>query len=433
MTEKYNLSQFLAQYQMKSTHNLYKSIIRCYLRTLYPELKKSDDEKRYDEFSLQYVSTPRDFRGDLLRFRDQTKDDAPKTTMARFSAILRYLQDNEITFSRNFTRNLLGKADEAISEEHVPTSAELARIIEFMPIGAKTLTLVLASSGMRVGEALQLRLGDMELDRKPPRLNLRYQTTKTKRKRFVLFSDEAKSLLGEWLGFRLDYLRQASARCGMPFDPEDDRIFPFGSDTYLFLWREALERAKLLKIDSATRRMTIRPHNLRKYFRTRGEWTNPDIPEALMGHTSGLMAIYARFDQAEELLEKGYLEAEPHLSIFAGSKTIIDLREKAEKQNNEIDIRIRAYELRNAKLEVEMNQLHDTFIAKTQQEQAEWINAVKSLMTEVSELRAQIQHTDELPAAEGTPVLVPKNFNQSDYEARQKRLGELLVDQAVRA
>jgi hypothetical protein len=76
MTEKYNLSQFLAQYPMKSTYALYKSIIRCYLRTLYPELKKSDDEKRYDEFSLQYVSTPRDFRGDLLRFRDQTKDDA---------------------------------------------------------------------------------------------------------------------------------------------------------------------------------------------------------------------------------------------------------------------------------------------------------------------------------------------------------------------
>lgn len=70
--------------------------------------------------------------------------------------------------------------------------------------------------------------------------------------------------------------------------------------------------------------MQLRVHNLRKYFRTRGGWTNPDVPECLMGHQAGL-AVYARFDQAEQILVGGYLQAEANLSVYSRSKATIEL------------------------------------------------------------------------------------------------------------
>jgi len=228
---------------------------------------------------------------------------------------------------------------------------------------------------MRLGEELQLSLDDLELERIPARLYLRYQMTKTKRKRFTFISSETKRLLDEWLEYRLDYLRQASARGGIEFDPSDRRVFPFGRETYLFLWRQALQRAKMLKLDPVTRRMTLRPHNLRKYFRTRGEWTNPDIPEALMGHTTGLTAIYARFDQAEAILEKGYLEAEPRLSIYENSRTVTELKTQVSKQSDDIQQLVVNISVRNARLEndiAEIKNLHEQHVSELNKMQ-DWL------------------------------------------------------------
>ena len=113
MVESWTISQFLSQYQAKTTKALYKGYIRRFFFSIYPELKetpKQDQDQKLDEMSLQYVSNPRDYRTDLLHFRNMNTEDAPKTTMVRFAAVTRYLQDNDITFSRNFTRLLIGKA-----------------------------------------------------------------------------------------------------------------------------------------------------------------------------------------------------------------------------------------------------------------------------------------------------------------------------------
>jgi predicted nucleic acid-binding Zn-ribbon protein len=113
--------------------------------------------------------------------------------------------------------------------------------------------------------------------------------------------------------------------------------------------------------------MTIRPHNLRKFFRTHGNWRNPDVAEALMGHTSGLTAIYARFDQAEEILREGYLEAEPNLSISQNTQTIIELREKVDTQSEDIQRLVTDLSVKNVRLEREVGELkaqvEDTFNA----------------------------------------------------------------------
>jgi hypothetical protein len=118
-----------------------------------------------------------------------------------------------------------------------------------------------------------------------------------------------------------------------------------------------LKKAGLLKKDRG--RITLRPHNLRKFFRTHGKWKQSDIAEALMGHNAGRKAVYARYDQAEEKLAEAYLEAEPSLSIYSYSTTVVELRQKVDKQSEDIEELITNLSVKNVRLEKEVDSLKD--------------------------------------------------------------------------
>ena len=303
-----------------------------------------------------------------MRFRKHISDLAPKTIATKLAVLIRYFESNQITFNKNFIRNLKGRATEAISKEHVPDKTEIARILEYMPIQAKVLTLVLASSGMRIGEAMKLRLEDLDIDQEPARINLRGDYTKTRKSRLVFISTETKEVLAEWLEYRPHFIEKNTVFLNKRLTKTySNMVFPYTQTSFRTLWRSVVEKAGLYETDPATNRMTIRPHNLRKFFRTHGKWKNPDVAEALMGHTSGLMAIYARFDQAEDILREGYLEAEQNLSISQNTQTIIELREKVETQSEDIQRLVTDLSLKNVRLQDEVDELKaqvkDTFDA----------------------------------------------------------------------
>ncbi|MGD0804434.1 MAG: hypothetical protein ABSA11_10225 [Candidatus Bathyarchaeia archaeon] len=120
------------------------------------------------------------------------------------------------------------------------------------------------------------------------------------------------------------------------------------------------------------------------------------------------------------------------MSIHKGSRTVIDLREKVEKQNNDMDIVIRSMTVRTDKLENELEEVrgqiktdHDQFIQVLQSEQAKWIESIREMIVESRPL-VPVEDLSE-------PVHVPVNFDLSQYQARQKKLAELLRDQAVNA
>lgn len=364
MTDKWSIEDFLSQYSNENTRRLYRSTLRGYFTLFYPELPKNDTDtldKELVPISIQYMQQDKDFRKDLMRFRKHIDDLAPKTIAAKLAIIIRYFEDNHIKFNKNFIRNLKGRgATEAISKEHVPDKSEIARIIEYMPIQAKVLTIILASSGMRIGEAMKLRLRDLDLDQEPARINLRADYTKTKKSRLVFISTEAKELLLEWLDYRPSFIEKNTEYLSDELlETYADRVFPFTGSNFRKHWGNALKKAGLFEKDSKTSRMTIRPHTLRKFFRTYGRWKTPDVAEALMGHTSGLTAIYARFDQAEDILREGYLEAEPNLSISQNTQTIIELKEKVDTQSEDIQRLVTDLSVKNVRLQDEVNELRD--------------------------------------------------------------------------
>jgi integrase len=388
------VDDFLSQYSSDNTSSSYRTSLSQYFTLIYPELNKAHKNqfnKELNDYSIKYFTKKRDYRKDVVNYRNSIDKMAPKTVISKLASIFRFLEDNHIEFNDNFKKNLYkGKGNEAISSEYIPNNQDIAKIIEFMPIQARTLTLVLASSGMRSGEALQITLNDIDLDRTPARIYLRASYTKTKKKRLVFISSEAKVILKEWLEYRPKFIDDKE-RIKM-----SERIFPFSYNNFQAIWRHAIKKANLIKIDPQTNRSDLHPHNLRKYFRTYGKWKNPDVAEALMGHTSGLKAVYARLDQAEHILEEGYLEAEPNLSIYAQSGTIIELREKVDKQSDDIQQLITNLSLKNVKLENKVEDMKETIKQNHELAQHYWNIMENDYQKTIIDLKDRMKEFEEV-------------------------------------
>jgi len=233
------------------------------------------------------------------------------------SAIRSFLSENDINLPESFWRRLRRRRPSAkpVTRDVAPTKEELKKIIIRMPLPFKCLSLLLASSGMRIGEAVQIRTSDVNLDSDPVEIYLRPEYTKTGEGRYVFISSEAKEML-------LEYLKERKPK---------DRIFPFGKENFRRAWNLATRKAGLSEKDERTQRYLLHPHSLRKFFRTQLATVIPlDVVECLMGHSGYLTQSYRRY-RKEELAEF-YKKGEYALTIFTNAEEIGKLRQQFEEQ-----------------------------------------------------------------------------------------------------
>ncbi len=334
-----NVSQFLNQYESHETRKSYNQGLKQFFKCMYP-----NSQETLDTLSIKYLQESRDYRNDLLKFKDTLVDKAPLTRTARINSIRVYLDDNGISIPKRLQKHLNGKVNEAISYEKVPSNEELKRIIEYLPLQGKVLALVLSSSGMRIGEAVKLKIKDVDLTREIPKIRILAQITKTGKRRICFISPEAKEVVEEWLRYRDQYLVQARGRSAKHKRNEKDLgfLFPFHTGTFNFMWKNALRKAQLDEVDSKTGRLFMRPHNLRKFFRLRVGRYGRDEAEALMGHHAGLNRIYANFDDAEERLEETYKKAIEELSIYKREIQVVQLDEEMKNTIRELEDQVNA-------------------------------------------------------------------------------------------
>jgi integrase len=185
---------------------------------------------------------------------------------------------------------------------------------------AKAMFLVLASSGMRIGELVKINLRDVDTTSKPIKIIVRYDgpnTVKNKSSRVTFISDEATVALQEWLKIRTASMDLAVKRTNFPnvkksFD--NNRVFPFKENNVRTIWNGLIEKAGYDQKDVRTGRYLVHVHLLRKFFRTRFSRQNRDVAEVLMGHDGYLSGAYLRF--TEEELKEEYLKGVNHLLIF---------------------------------------------------------------------------------------------------------------------
>lgn len=370
----WSVSEYIDILQTKSTKNNYYSHLKQFFEHVYREKVPRGDHDKVDELSLRYWHDNRDYEKDLASYHSSLEGKAPKTKVLKIGAVKAYFEINRYTFSKVILQTLNGrKSNTPISRERVPSKEELQRILEHLPFHGRVITLVLTSSDMRTGEALNMETKDIDFNISPVKVYLKAKTTKTGQQRFTYISIEATEILTEWLKYRPTFIEKTAS--AIPIETSRKKylkrvqnlVFPFSHQNLMKLWKSALQKTGLYEIDPDTNRVTIRPHNLRKYFRTYGGWANPDIPEALMGHRGGIAAVYARFDQAENILMEGYLEAEPNLSIYQSTATVLDLRDKVDKQSENLKELITSISLENVYLKKEIESLK-TRLHETNQE-----------------------------------------------------------------
>jgi len=326
MQEEDVIERFLQMYSGKGTISVYGTALRRYFKALNVDANKYFKEKR-------------DYEADIKKFFIQIKDSPPKTVKTYLSGVKSFLAENGIYLSEKFWRNLKNKINgsRALTMDKIPSNEELKSILAHMDVKGKALFLTLASSGMRIGETLQLKLNDIDLESEPAKVSISGKYTKTGNPRITFISTEAKEVIKEWLKVRESYIKAAVGKSHKyKKSVEDDRIFPFLSSTAWWMWKNAIEKAGLGEVDENTNRRKLHPHVLRKYFRTKmGAVIPVDIVEALMGHEGYLTEVYRRY--SEEQLAEFYLKGEDSLTVFKDHNGLSKLRKEIQQRNETYD------------------------------------------------------------------------------------------------
>ncbi|RJS72968.1 MAG: site-specific integrase [Candidatus Syntrophoarchaeum sp. WYZ-LMO15] len=337
MKETRTIESFLSRYGKHNTVKSYRASVYLFLDYVYGRVRQGArvtkaEAQRYEELNRRYFSEERDHLDDLIRFIAWMNGKPPATIKVKVAGALEWLRYNDVEFTQRELRALKHKmpdAKGAWTEERDLDKETLKKILSHTDEKGRALILTLASSGLRVGEALQIKLDDLDLSTDPTQINVRGEYSKTGGRRTVFISKEAAEAIKEWLKVREDYLKSAVNRNrGLLMNgagakqTDDSRLFPFSDAVVRALWSNALKKAGLYSVDPATGRLKYRIHGLRKFFRSQLALSCPvDIVEALMGHEGYLTEAYRRYTVKQ--LGEYYLKAEHHVTIFESG----DLRE----------------------------------------------------------------------------------------------------------
>jgi integrase len=336
--------KFLDKYTSSETVKVYRNVVRIYLsavlgrgeiacrvrengrhEVLRPELESE---------AVAYFSAGRDYKKDVELFLAGIKGHSPMTVRQRIAIARVYLEENGIELPRPFWRSISRRmrGTRALTIDRVPSNAELKLILQYVPLQGKALFLTLASSGMRIGETLKLKVSDLDLQQSPALAMVRGDYTKSGNSRRAYISGEAREAVEAWLKVRERYMNAAVRRhYGKPRG-NDARVFPFSMNVAYEMWYNSMKKAGLYKEDPSTGHSTLHPHVLRKFFRTRMAVIIPvDVVEALMGHEGYLTEAYRRYSQED--LAEFYKKGEHILAVFSNAQDLAKVRKELEESN----------------------------------------------------------------------------------------------------
>ncbi len=363
------VKKFFDMYDNYETKKNIKTAVTQFYKSIYPETTSENLE----EINQRYFSTERDIEDDIRNFLKYLNGLAPLSIKLKLSIAKTFLTENDVELPQKFWKriNRLIKGSRALTLDRIPTKAEFKRLLMHMPIQGKALNLVLESSGMRIGEALNSNIDDLYLEEKPARIQIRGEITKTGNSRHAFISSEAKEALTEWLKVREDYLRAAVRKSQLyPKSGDDPRIFPFEPRTAYSIWTKALHKSGLNGKDKSTNREKIHPHVLRKNFRTQLAKVIPvDIVEALMGHEGYLTEVYRRYSLED--LAKFYLKGEPALLVFTDTQKVVELHKAIEEKNIQLQVLVNNLASENQSIKEK--------VSKVESENAEMKDRMKKL------------------------------------------------------
>ncbi|MHA1710207.1 MAG: tyrosine-type recombinase/integrase, partial [Candidatus Baldrarchaeia archaeon] len=191
-------------FSKKTTRETYFSAMKNFLAAVLDGKKIEDIDKCVEQYLDDLKTGKRDFVSDFKYFLQKIANRPPKTVKAYVSGVKQFFEDHGFKISeeewKKIRKRLMPKTSRAVTLDDKPTKEQLRKILNFVDIKAKSLFLFLASSGCRIGEALQLKVSDLDLDADPPRARIRPEYTKGGvGGRVVFMSYEARDAIKDWL------------------------------------------------------------------------------------------------------------------------------------------------------------------------------------------------------------------------------------------
>jgi integrase len=233
----------------------------------------------------------------------------------------------------------------SLTDDRIPTHKELRTIMDYLPVNGRAFFLLLASSGLRLSEALGLEVSDLNLDEDPPSAYIRREVSKgAYGERYVFMSYEARDAIKNWMK-----VKPTRRKRGIAGDQSfsDILVFDLSDSSVRSMWLRALQQAGLDQKDPRTGHHVLHIHVLRKWFRSQSR-INRDYLEALLGHfTNKLDLAYLRTRKDD--IAKEYLSCMKNVSVYG-----VQMDERLAQV--ETENRVLKEELRQ--LQTQMQQLH---------------------------------------------------------------------------
>ncbi len=185
------------------------------------------------------------------------------------------------------------------------TREVINRVIRFANPKLATIILMACSSGMRIGEIIQLRMSDVDLSAAPVTITIRAKTTKTRETRLTHISSEASNSLKDYLakyGPQKEYLFLREHELKNPDVSDEEKYSRYVMATKHNLESQlgrCIRKIPELSEKNEYHKNWIHFHAFRAWFKTQvTDSHQSDFAEALMGHKSLKLVYYRQNDKA---------------------------------------------------------------------------------------------------------------------------------------
>lgn len=255
---------------------------------------------------------------------------SPITIRSYLSEIIQFLRYNEILIDNDLLKHFVS-LPKTLKELPQPiTRDEINILVSNADEKRSALYLTLVSSGIRIGESLQLRKRNFEMKSDPAKIFLPAQITKTRQARYSFISRETKLKL-------IPILAKLEDDDLVFTDSNGVRRAELTEETYFTRLRK---KVGLTEMESSGLKHKITLHKFRKFFATRAERKlGVQVSGALLGHNP-YMKTYYEYEPSQ--LAKLYSDLESELTILPEhrQKLIIENQEKeiSDLKRSELEI-----------------------------------------------------------------------------------------------
>jgi len=256
---------------------------------------------------------------DFVIFLDKTGK-SPRTIHLALSVNKGYLRHMGIKIDSEDLKQLV-KIPKVIKIREIPLDKGIIiRLLRNAKPKLQLTILVAVSTGMRIGEIVQLKISDIDFAQNPVKVYLRANTTKTRQSRETFLTTESSNALKDYLKRYHGWdegIKDSTVLDKQIFSTIYRHRGPFIADSIIATLqtelRQLVRAIPDLNVKDENGRQSIHLHSFRKYFRTTvGNVVGRDFAEAIIGHGFYMDTYYQLSDEKKRQM---YLEAEPHLTV----------------------------------------------------------------------------------------------------------------------